>query len=123
MVLWAETALTETVKRQPNNQSKQKQFWLYKKDMLIAHVSCVKDNEGLYHDDTATSLPGQPPHLVLNYLFESYCDWSVQSQAVNFNTGTDSPPQSNANAHLHCVTPVDMHQCFQLVLIFWWHWI
>lgn len=35
------------------------------------------------------------------------------SQAVNFNTGTDSPPQCDANARLHSVTPVDKRQHFQ----------
>lgn len=36
-----------------------------------------------------------------------------RSQAVNFNTGTDSRPRCDANARLHRLTPVDERQHFQ----------
>lgn len=34
----------------------------------------AKDNEGLDDNDTSTSVPGWPVHLVENCSFKSYCD-------------------------------------------------
>lgn len=103
-----------------------------KKDTLIADVGCIrKDNDGLDDNDTSylparsgdgDALGFKIAHLSLIVIDRTKIDLP-HSPAVNFNTGTDSPPQCNANAHLRRVTPVDKRQHFQSVLIFWWHWI
>ncbi|KAL7402566.1 hypothetical protein ABVT39_016904 [Epinephelus coioides] len=120
MLFWVKSGFTDAAKA---NESVPAKIALILQERQVNcrclhQVSLLKDNEGL--DDNDTSIPAgsanalgfKIAHLSLIVTDRTEID-PPHSQALNFNTGTDSPPQCDANARLHSVTPVDKRQHFE----------